>query len=84
MKVEGNEKRIFTMASNVRGDPFISEAEINQKLKDKFIQINNKFIEWIPHNLHVSITNEKNRSKRPSALSLMNSADSVEWLKKAT
>ena len=72
------------MASNIRGDPFMSEAEVNLKLKDKFAQINNKFIEWLPHNLHVSFTNEPNINKKPSALSLMNSADSVEWLKKAT
>jgi hypothetical protein len=81
-KITNSEKRIFNMNVNVRCDPFATEQWINGKVRQKFELLNNEFIEWIPHPIHTSITEEKGTNISSKASVLLNSPQSIEWLKK--
>ena len=41
-----------------------------------------KMLEWLPHSLHISIVNEPNTTKMPSALTVCNSKQNIYWIEK--
>ena len=57
--VNRNEFRVMTTGVHIR-DPLCYESEIDERTKKKITSLNNTLCEWIPNNIHSSITNQTN------------------------
>ena len=71
------------MAMNVRGDSLAYEQYIFEKAQKKLKLMGSSIVDWIPCQMHLSITDKANLSGKPSAMGLINSSQNVQWIKNA-